>query len=258
MAMNLTTRSALVTGVSRRKGIGFAIASRLLSEGAAVFIQSWPQHDRDQPWGGDPEGIEAVLADLGALGGPLHHAEVDLADPLAPSALVGKARAALGRLDTLIVNHARSSSGSLTDVTAGELDMSWAVNARATLLLIQSFAVGREARSPGRVVVMTSGQHLGPMPGEIAYVVSKSAVLQSLATIADELAEQGVMVNAVNPGATDTGWATPEVFEAVSRRFPDGSWGQADAAARLVAWLVSDEAAWLTGQVINSEGGFRR
>ncbi len=73
----------------------------------------------------------------------VHHAEVDLADPPAPAALVGEARTALGRLDIMVVNHARSSSGSIVDVSAEELDASWAVNARATLLLVQSFALGR-------------------------------------------------------------------------------------------------------------------
>lgn len=256
--MELAGRRALVTGVSRRIGIGYAIARRLLSEGAAVFIQSWTQHDHDQAWGADPGGTEAILAELAAVGGPLHHADVDLANPEAPAALVGSARAALGGLDIMVVNHARSSAGTIVDVTSDELDTSWAINARATLLLIQSFTVGRRTGSSGRVVVLTSGQHLGPMPGEIAYVASKSAVLQSLSTIAAELTSYGVTVNAVNPGPTDTGWATADVHDAVSRRFPDGTWGQPDTAARLVAWLVSDEAAWLTGQVINSEGGFRR
>ncbi len=258
MGAKLTGRGALVTGVSRRRGIGFAIASQLLSEGAEVFVQSWSQHDRDQPWGADPGGTEAILSELSSFGGPVHSAEVDLADPQAPYALVDRARVALGRLDIMVVNHARSSSGSIVTVTPEELDRSWAVNARATLLLLQSFALGRTADSPGRVVLLTSGQHLGAMPGEIAYVASKSAVLQSLATIADELAVYGVVVNAVNPGPIDTGWASPEVYEAVSRRFPGGTWGQPDSAARLVAWLVSDDGGWLTGQVINSEGGFRR
>jgi 3-oxoacyl-[acyl-carrier protein] reductase len=62
----------------------------------------------------------------------------------------------------------------------------------------------------------------------------------------------------VNPGPTDTGWATGEQTEEVRRAMPFGRWGQPDDAARLVAWLVSDEGRWITGQVINSEGGFRR
>lgn len=74
----------------------------------------------------------------------------------------------------------------------------------------------------------------------------------------DVLVERGITVNAVNPGPTDTGWAGPEEEAWVREHMPLGRWGTPEDAARLVAWLVSDEAAWVTGQVIDSEGGFRR
>jgi 3-oxoacyl-[acyl-carrier protein] reductase len=70
------------------------------------------------------------------------------------------------------------------------------------------------------------------------------------------LAPLGATVNTVNPGPTDTGWATPELYEWVRDHTLSGRWGDPDDAARLVAWLVSDEARWITGQVIDSEGGF--
>jgi 3-oxoacyl-[acyl-carrier protein] reductase len=70
--------------------------------------------------------------------------------------------------------------------------------------------------------------------------------------------DRGITVNTVNPGPTDTGWAEPELHERVRRAFPLGRWGQPDDAARLIAWLCTDEARWVTGQVINSEGGVRR
>jgi len=75
---------------------------------------------------------------------------------------------------------------------------------------------------------------------------------------ADQLADQQITLNAVNPGPVDTGYASPEAYEAVRRHFPQHRWGVPDDPARLIAWLVTDEAAWITGQVINSEGGFRR
>jgi 3-oxoacyl-[acyl-carrier protein] reductase len=108
------------------------------------------------------------------------------------------------------------------------------------------------------VILFTSGQQLGPMPGELAYAASKGALVAVTATLADVLADRGITVNTVNPGPTDTGYAGEAVRERVARRFPGGRWGTPDDAARLVAWLCSDEAAWITGQVINSEGGFRR
>jgi 3-oxoacyl-[acyl-carrier protein] reductase len=76
------------------------------------------------------------------------------------------------------------------------------------------------------------------------------------ATLADELADSGITVNCVNPGPTDTGWGLADIDP--TARMPAGRWGEPDDAARLVAWLCSDDARWITGQVIDSEGGFRR
>ena len=106
----------------------------------------------------------------------------------------------------LVANHARSSEGGLAEVSADELDLSFAVNARATVLLVRAMAaqVGPDG---GRVVLFTSGQYHGGMPGELAYVASKGAVHQLTATLAVELAPRGVTVNCVDPGPTDTGWA---------------------------------------------------
>jgi 3-oxoacyl-[acyl-carrier protein] reductase len=96
------------------------------------------------------------------------------------------------------------------------------------------------------------------MSQEIAYAVSKGAIHQATASLADDLAGRGITVNTVNPGPTDTGWPTPQVHAEVLEQMPRGRWGTPDDAARLIAWLCSDDAAWITGQVINSEGGFRR
>ncbi len=254
----LSGRVALVTGVSRRVGIGFAIASRLLADGASVFVQSWSAHDAEQPWGADPDGIDGVMT---ALGAPdrVGHLSVDLADPEAPRALVAAARARFGAIDILVANHARSSQQDLESLTAAELDLSWAVNARATLLLVQAYADRHDDTRPGaRVVLFTSGQHLAPMPSELAYAVSKGAVHQMTRSLADHLAARSINVNAINPGPTDTGWATPDLDAEVARSMPFGRWGSPTDAANLVAFLVSDDGAWITGQVIDAEGGFRR
>jgi 3-oxoacyl-[acyl-carrier protein] reductase len=250
----LTGRTAVVTGVSRRAGIGFAIAQRLIADGAQVFVQSYTPHDREQPWGADPGGIEAVLAELGRPG----HLELDLSGADAPARLMTTAAERLGHVDILVANHARSGNGRLDQLTAEQLDGFLAVNVRATLLLVKEFAARRDGYAGGRVVMLTSGQHLGAMSPEIAYAVSKGAIHQATASLADELADRGITVNTVNPGPTDTGWPTPQAHAAVLAQMPRGRWGQPDDAARLIAWLCSDDAEWITGQVINSEGGFRR
>jgi 3-oxoacyl-[acyl-carrier protein] reductase len=105
---------------------------------------------------------------------------------------------------------------------------------------------------------MTSGQDLGPMRNEVAYATAKGALASITRTLADDLADRGITLNTVNPGPVDTGYAGPDAYEAVRRRFPQGRWGDPDDPARLIAWLATDEAAWITGQVINTEGGFRR
>jgi 3-oxoacyl-[acyl-carrier protein] reductase len=127
---------------------------------------------------------------------------------------------------------------------------------RASLLLVKEFAARHDGRPGGRVVLMTSGQHLGPMAGEVAYAVSKGALHQATRTLADELIDRGITVNTINPGPTDTGWGLADIDP--THPMPLGRWGEPDDAARLIAWLCTDDAHWITGQVIDSEGGFRR
>jgi 3-oxoacyl-[acyl-carrier protein] reductase len=254
----LAGRVALVTGVSRRAGIGFAVARRLLDAGAHVLVHSWAPHDAEQPWGADAGGVDAVLAELDG-GERLQHVAADLADPAAPGRVVEHAVATFGALDVLVANHARSSSLALEAVTAEELDAAWAVNARAVVLLVQAFAARHDDRRPGgRVVLFTSGQHLGPMSGELPYAVAKGAVHQMTRSLADAVADRGITVNAVNPGPVDTGWPSPDLRERLRGAFPAGRWGRPEDIAAVVGWLASDDSAWVTGQVIDAEGGFRR
>jgi len=258
----LRGRVAMVTGVSRRAGIGYAVARRLAALGADLFLHHYAPHDRDRPWGDDPGGLYAVITGVsGALaaGATVHHLELDLAAPDAPDQLIDAAASACGHLDILVCNHARSGGdGSLGALDAGMLDAHWAVNARSTILLAQAFAARHDGRAGGRVIFMTSGQDLGPMTGEVAYAASKGALASVTRTLADQLADRAVTLNTVNPGPVDTGYAPPEAHEIVRRHFPQHRWGLPDDPARLIAWLATDEAAWITGQVINAEGGFRR
>jgi 3-oxoacyl-[acyl-carrier protein] reductase len=265
--MPLRGRAALVTGVSRRAGIGYAIARRMAAAGASLFLQHYAPHDQDQPWGADPGGPDAIMAGVTeALAddtASVQHTGCDLAGPDAPARLVDAAVDALGHLDILVCNHARSGGdGPLGDLDAAILDAHWVVNTRSSILLAQAFAARYDDRSggqnSGRIVFMTSGQDLGPMNGEVAYAASKGALASITWTLADQLADWGITVNTVNPGPVDTGYASPEAHEAVRRHFPQGRWGVPDDPARLICWLATDDGGWITGQVINSEGGFRR
>ncbi len=257
----LRGRTVVVTGVSRRAGIGYATACRLAAWGAQVCCHHFATHDAEQPWGADD--IDAVLDGVRAhLVGNARVADIpaDLAEPEGPQRVIDTAIDAFGHVDALVANQALSGSdGSLDEISAPDLDAHWAVDARASLLLAQALAARHDPQRPGgAIVLVTSGQGRGPMPGEVAYATAKAAIAGITPTLADALADQGIRVNTVNPGPVDTGWFTPELRRDLEPRFPLGRIGEPDDPARLVAWLLSDEAAWITGQVIESEGGFRR
>lgn len=249
---DLRGRAAVVTGASRRNGIGFAVSQRLLAAGAEVLIHSWAAGDENP----DPGGLQAVLSELERAGKPVAHVEADFDDPESPGAVIRSAQEAFGHVDILVVNHTLSRMGRLAELTAEDLDAHLHVNVRASLLLVKEFAGQHDGRPGGRVVLLTSGQHLAPMSREVAYAVSKGAIHQATLTLSDELIDRGITVNTVNPGPTDTGWIPEERDPRPA--MPLGRWGQPDDAARLIAWLCTDEAGWITGQVIDSEGGFRR
>ena len=251
----LEGRVALVTGVSRPAGIGAAVAHRLHDMGATVFATGFTPHDAEMAWGVQP------LGDL-----PFEVHQHNLEDPATPGALVDQVIDQHGRLDVVVGVHARSSHGGLADVSADELDRCWAANVRSIVLLAQRFAAVHtpapsNQRSMGRMLWFTSGQHLEPMDDEIAYAVSKGALHQMTASIDHALSTQRIVANCINPGPVDTGWAGTDrgdLHGQVADMFPDGKWGTPDDVANLVGFLVSDEGAWIRGQVLNSEGGFRR
>lgn len=272
----LAGRVAVVTGVSRRQGIAYAVASRLLVMGADLFVSHHRAHDCDQPWGADD--VDVLLDDLRGAHPQrrLIDLGLDLAEPAAPQRLIDSAVEAYGHLDILVCVHARSGGdGSIFEMTPERLDGHWAVNTRSTLLLTRYFADqhrGRPrpadddgVRDSGRVIWFTSGQGAGPMRDEVAYATSKAGLAGVAATVADELLDRRILLNVVNPGPVDTGYLSPEgglfteaQIAPILERMPLGRFGSPDDPARLVAWLVSDEGRWVVGQVISSEGGFRR
>ena len=251
----LTGRVALITGVSRRIGIGFAIANRLASLGVDLFVQSFAPYDASQPWGADQDGASALVQELRAHGGRVAHQEADFSRADAPEQVIAAAVEAYDHVDILVANHAYSTMGALEDLTAAHIDIHLQVNVRGSLLLAKAFAAQHDGRDGGRVIFMTSGQHLGPMPGELAYIASKGALHQLTRSLAAHLAPRGITVNTVNPGATDTGYADEELHAAVLAHQPMGRWGEPDDAARLIGWLATDDARWITGQILNSTGG---
>jgi len=276
-------RTALITGVSRRRGIGFAVAAHLARLGASVFIHHYRPHDTAQPWGGDD--LDAVRDELRAAlapGARFGDVSADLRDAEAIPGVIDAARALTGGLDILVCNHAQSGGdGSILDMTAERLDGFWEANTRSTLLLTRAFAALHagdapharpgervERRAPfdapvGRVFWMTSGQIHGPMRGEVAYATSKAALAGITKTVAAELLDLGIVLNTIDPGPVNTGYLDPETTDRpldelreYVRGTPFGRFGHPDDPARLIAWLATDDGAWVVGQVLTSDGGF--
>lgn len=253
----LQGRIALVTGVSRRQGIGAAICRILAAAGADILFTYWQAYDKTMPWGADDAVPLKLQEELQALGVRVESLEVDLSSPKAPRQVLDTVEAQLGNASILVNNAAYSVEDGFQSLDASILDATYAVNLRATALLSVEFARRYPGGLGGRIINLTSGQFKGPMLGEIAYAATKGAVDALTITLAAEVAAKGITVNAVNPGPTDTGWMTDAVKRELLLRFSVGRLGQPEDAARLILFLASDEAEWITGQIIHSEGGFR-
>jgi 3-oxoacyl-[acyl-carrier protein] reductase len=253
----LSGRVAVVTGAGRRAGIGTAICRELAARGADVFFTYWNTYDEEMPWGADNEGPAALLEELRGRGVQVAELEADLSLPETPARVLDAAEERLGAPAILVNNAAYSTRAGYRELDAATLDAHYAVNMRGAFLLCLEFA-RRFSGASGRIINMTSGQSRGPMPDELAYAATKGAVEAFTVTLSAEVAPGGITVNAVNPGPTDTGWMTEDLREELRPRFPFGRLGQPEDAARLVAFLASDEARWITGQIIHSEGGFTR
>jgi 3-oxoacyl-[acyl-carrier protein] reductase len=227
---------ALVTGGGNPRGIGAACVRALTDRDATVAYTVLR--------GEEPP------ADL--PGTPF---TTDLSEPDAPEHLLDAVTERLGHPSVLVNNAAYSTRDGFGALDAATIDAHYAVNVRAPMML--SVLLARAGRS-GRIVNLISGEFLGPMPGELAYTASKGALEAFTRQLAYEVAHLGITVNAVGPGPNDTGWIEDDLRAELVPRFPMGRIGRPEDAAAVVAWLCSDEAGWVTGQVIHAEGGFLR
>jgi 3-oxoacyl-[acyl-carrier protein] reductase len=231
--------SVRITGVSRRCGIAAAVTSRLRGDGLTVVTAGWTPYDTETHPGIDEQTETDFQCDLG--------------DPLEPTRLVEAAAGNVGALSALVVAHTYDPGGGVFDITPQLIDRHMAVNVRGSLLLIRAFAehLG-DRQGSGRIVIFTSGP---PQTGAIAYAASKGALEWITYSAATELGPRGITVNAVNPGPNQTGWMTPEIEQEDAARTPLGRVGRPEDAAALVSFLLSEDAAFINGQVITSDGG---
>jgi 3-oxoacyl-[acyl-carrier protein] reductase len=249
---------AVVTGVGRRRGIGSAICRALAARGADVALSYWKPYDRGMPWDPDEDEPRRLVDELGGAGVRAETVEVDLSLSGSPGVLLDAVEERLGAPSILVNAAAHTTRDGYMGLDARILDAHYAVNVRAMALLSALFARRYPGGPGGRIVNFSSGQSLGPMEDELAYSMTKGAIEAFTKSLAAGVGHKGITVNAVNPGPTDTGWITEKLKRELLPRFPSGRLGQPEDAARLVAFLASDEAAWITGQTIHSEGGFVR
>jgi 3-oxoacyl-[acyl-carrier protein] reductase len=244
----LQNKIALITGASHPRDIGSAICRRLAANGINIFFTHWNSN---------PEKLQQEIRSTGVQ---CESMNIDLSNADAAGKILDEVSTKLGFPSILVNNAAHSKSDGYSAFNAESLDAHYAVNMRSTFLLCAEFARRFEKTNSrsGRIINMTSGQDIGPMPGELAYAATKGAISSFTRSLSPELAPLGITVNAVNPGPTDSTWMNDEIREQLLPKFPMGRIGKPEDAARLIAFLASDEAQWITGQIMNSEGGFIR
>jgi 3-oxoacyl-[acyl-carrier protein] reductase len=230
----------------------------LAEKGADIFFTYWSAYDEDSFMPSTEDDPEALLEELRGAGVRVEAMEIDLSLPDSPEQLLDTVDERLGPPAILVNNAAHSTRDGYEALDAATLDAHYEANLRATALLSVAFARRFDGGAGGRIINLTSGQSLGPMPEEIAYAATKGAVEAFTRTLAVEVGHKGITVNAVNPGPTDTGWMTEDLKKELSAKFPAGRVGEPKDVARLVAFLAGDGAAWIIGQVLHFEGGFLR
>lgn len=244
---------ALVTGVGRRRGIAAAIVERLAIAGWDVAFTFWRPSDDRMAWGRDDHAAAALGDRLPEVGARAFAVEADLADVDSAKAIFDSVVDALGDVRALVMSHAESVDSDIRSTTVESFDRHFAVNARASWLLIREFAVRfREPYGTGRIVALTSDHTAGNLP----YGASKGALDRITLAAARELRDLGVTANVVNPGPVDTGWMTDDLVAACVSATPLGRLGTPLDCANLVAFLCSSDGGWINGQLIHSNGGF--
>ena len=241
---------ALITGVGRRRGIGASIAVGLAADGWDLALSYWNAYD-------DRVGYDHGAADPRELAEELRHADrrvelvpADLENPETADLVVKRAGELLGALDALVLSHAESVDSGVLDTTVDSFDRHYAVNVRASWLLIAAFA-RQLPPTGGAVIALTSDHTVGNVP----YGATKGALDRLVLAAAHELSHQGLRGNVINPGPVDTGWMTDRVRAELTAMQPTGRLGTAEDTANLVRFLLSKQGEWINGQRLYSNGG---
>jgi 3-oxoacyl-[acyl-carrier protein] reductase len=232
---------AIVTGAS--SGIGRAIAERLAQDGAMVIVN----------YGRSADNAKAVVAGIESKGGKAVAIQADMSKVSDVRRLITETVQRFGRLDILVNNAGMALFKPLVETAEQEFDQVFALNAKGPYFAMQETA--KVIEDGGRIVnISTDGTHMG-FSGVTVYLGSKGALEQFTKGLAHELAPKGVTVNTVSPGFTETPMLLDAMRETGAQMSPFKRVGTPQEIADVVAFIVSEEAGWLTGQNIHAGGG---
>lgn len=247
---DLGGRVAIVTGAS--KGIGAAIAKGLADAGASVAVN----------YASSREGAEQTVAAIEMAGGHAIAVQGDVSRADDARRIVDQTVTAFGSLDILVNNAAVFDFHALEKIGDDDFHSQFNVNVLGTLLMTQS-ALAHLGRGASIVNVGSAGI-LTPGPGSTVYAASKAAIDTMTQCWAVELGPRGIRVNGIRPGATETEgnhrlgtMSDPAMVQMLIDRTPAGRFGQPGDIAPTVVYLASDDAAWVTGEIVNVAGGYR-
>ena len=236
-----TNRVALVTGGGT--GIGRAVAKALVAEGAKVVVTGRREEPLKQLAAEFPELVRYITMDVTEKGSPANAVRFVIEQ--------------FGRLDILVNNAGVGVLGPLVELDDDAIRQTFSVNVEGVLITTRE-AIPSLAKNGGSIINISSTIARVSMPGTTAYAGAKASVERITASLAVELGPQGIRVNAVAPGVTKTDMSDSipqEMIEGMVAQTPLGRIGQPEDIARAVTFLASDDASWITGQVLQSSGG---
>jgi len=245
---------ALITGASRKIGIGAAIAEALAASGWDIATTHWRLYDEKMPWGSESTEAEAIVDRVRHLSAQAISIEADLSEPDSPTRIFDAVEESLGPVTALVMAHCESVASDILTTSVESFDLHFAVNARATWLLMREFGKRFQGGfGHGRIISITSDHTVGHIP----YGASKGAMDRIVIAAAEEFKGLGVTANVINPGGTDTGWMTDDLKTRICNETHLGRVGLPLDCANLVRFLCAKEGGWINGQLLYSNGGLK-